>query len=370
VAERPLLTSMRPILETDTRVVRLRELPCRGEVLVETGDQLEPLDVVARCTPHQQVVTLDLARALGLGIEAVARCTLVEPGQTVDPDTTVAVRHSALHPSIHVTASVRGLVIGLQEGSLFIQSTSDWVQLRAYIPGVVREVRAECGVVMQTTGSVLHGIWGAGREDAGILSLVADSPDAPLSWKQVARRHYGMVLVAGRLESAVALHRAAQYGVAGIVAGSLHPDLRRACRLAPFPIVVTEGMGCIPMAVPAYEMLRRHDGSRVVLAGDSRLTASGPELVIPEPVDLVAGALTVPLEPEVGALVRLTGLAYLGAVAEIVSLPPEPQVCASGESIRGAWVRLADRRLVFVPLANLELLGASSPDPLALLRGG
>jgi hypothetical protein len=369
VAERSLLTGMRPTLETDTRVVRLRELPCRGEVLVEAGDQLEPFDVVARCTPDQQVVTLDLARALGLGIEAVARCTLVEPGQAVEAGTIVAVRHNTLSPSIQISAGVRGLVIGLQEGSLFIQSTADWVQLRAYIPGVVREVRSECGVVMQTTGSVVHGIWGAGGEDAGILSMEADSPDAPLNWKRVTRRHYGMVLVAGRLESAVALHRAAQYGVAGIIAGSLHPELRRACRLAPFPVMVTEGMGNIPMAAPAFELLRRHDGSRVVLAGDSRLTPSGPELIIPEPVDLVAGALALPVEPAVGALVRLTGLAYLGAVAAIVSLPPEPQVSASGESVRGAWVRLADRRLVFVPLANLELLGASSADPLALLRG-
>jgi hypothetical protein len=122
------------------------------------------------------------------------------------------------------------------------------------------------------------------------------------------------------------------------------------------------------MASLAFDLLLQHHGSRVALAGDSRLTASGPELVIPEGPAVETTALARHLEPAVGALVRLTGLAHLGAVAEIVSLPSEPQLTGTGDSVRGAWVRLADRRLVFVPLDNMELLAASPPSPLALLE--
>ncbi|MHB1317874.1 MAG: hypothetical protein ACYCYF_04555 [Anaerolineae bacterium] len=368
MAEHAILTGARAALATHTRVLRLRELPCPGEVLVELGDQLEPTDVVARCVLEEQIVTLDLARALRMGMESVSHCLLVEPGQAVEPDTPVAVRHRNLGPSIHINAGVRGTVIGMQEGSLFVRSTSDWVQLRAYLPGEVCEIVPRRGVVIQATGSVLRGIWGAGREATGLLSVLAATPEAPLAWSLITERHYGMVLAAGTLTSALALRRAARYGVAGIIVGSLHPELRQVCREAPFPVVVTEGMGRIPMASLAFDLLLEHDGNRVALAGDSRLTASGPELIIPERLALETSALAVHLEPTVGALVRLTGLAHLGAVAEIVSLPSEPQVLGTGESVQGAWVRLADRRLVFVPLDNMELMAASAPDPLALLE--
>ncbi|MFO7695987.1 MAG: hypothetical protein R6X16_02375 [Anaerolineae bacterium] len=368
MAEHAILTGARAALTTHTRILRFRELPCLGEVLVEPGDQLEPTDMVARCVLEERIIALDLARALGLSLGSVARHLLVEPGQAVEPDTPVAVRHRRLRPSIRVSAGVRGVVIGTQEGSLFIRATSDWVQLRAYIPGQVCEIVPNRGVVIQSMGSVVRGIWGAGGEATGLLSVEAADPDAPLGWKLITERHYGMVLAGGTLSSALALRRAARYGVAGIIVGSLHPELRQACREAPFPVVVTEGMGRIPMASLAFDLLLQHQGSRVALAGDSRLTANGPELVIPEGPAVETSALAVHLEPAVGALVRLTGMAYLGAVAEIVSLPSEPQLTPTGDSVLGAWVRLADRRLVFVPLDNMELLAASPPSPLALLE--
>lgn len=365
---RPALTGGRAVLETGVAIQRLRELPCPGEVLVAPGDQLEPDDLVARCVSEERVLALDLAGALQVPAEDVPRYLLVHPGQQIEPGTVLAARPRPLRPMLRVKADERGVVIGEQEGSLFLRAAVDYQQLRAYLPGEVTEVYPKRGVLMQGAGHVLHGIWGAGREAAGLLSLEVVDPAAPLAWQRVTEHHYGMVLAAGVLQSAVALSRAAQYGVAGIIAGSLHPDLRQACRDAPFPVVITEGMGRIPMTAPAFALLQQHHGSRVVLAGDRRLTASGPELIIPGPIGSQGASLAAALTPGVGSLVRLTGFAHMGAVGEIVSLPREPQFSPAGESIRGAWVRLADRRMVFVALENLELLGSAPPDPLALIR--
>lgn len=364
----PALTGGRAVLETGVSIQRLRALPCPGKVLVEPGDQLEPDDLVARCASEERVLALDLARALQVPVEDVPRYLLIHPGQQIEPGTVVAARRRPLRPLLRVKANERGVVIGEQEGSLFLRAAADYQQLRAYIPGEVSEVYPERGVLMQSAGHVLHGIWGAGREAAGLLNVEAADAGAPLAWHRVTERHYGMVLAAGVLQSAVALRRAAQYGVAGIIAGSLHPDLRQACRDAPFPVVITEGMGRIAMTAPAFALLQQHHGSRVMLAGDSRLTASGPELVIPESVGSQGASLAALQTPGIGSLVRLTGFAHMGAVGEIVSIPQEPQFSPAGESIRGAWVRLADRRMVFVPLENLEILGSAPPDPLSLIR--
>jgi len=368
VAERSRLTGATGSLAKSARILRVRKLPCRGQVLVKVGDHLEPADVVARCSQQEQVVVLDLARALDVGLEDVEEHVLVRPGEPVEPGTLVASRPRRWRRSFCIHAGLRGNVIGLREGSLFLRGSPDWVQLRAYLPGEVSEIIPERGAIMQASGTVVRGVWGSGTEENGILSVMADSAGDPLPWRRVTRDQYGMILVAGTLQSALALERAALHHVAGIITGSLHPELRPICRSMPFPVVVTEGMGRIAMASPVFSALQEHEGDRAVLAGDARLAPSGPELIIPYRVEQADYALSIRQPPAVGALVRLTGYARLGQVGEIVSLPSEPQITAVGESVMGAWVRLADRRLVFVPLQNLEVLAATAPDPLALLR--
>ncbi len=364
MAERHLLEQTRVVLEVDTLISRRRELPCLGEVLVQAGDRLEPADVVARCALEDHVLALDLARALGVGVDEVPGFALVAPGQRIEPTTLVAARPRRLGVPLRVSADVQGSVIGLQEGTLFVQSASRWVQLTAFVPGEVKEVMPSRGVIMQASGHVVHGIWGAGGEQAGILRVVTESPDAPLAWRRIGAEHYGMLLVAGTLQSALALRRAALHGVAGMVVGSLHPDLRSVCREMPFPVVVTEGMGRIPMLDAAFQILQEHDGSRAVLAGDPRLTASGPELLVPVALRTTTALPARAPGLAIGARVRLTGMAHLGATGQIVSLPTEPQRTETGAIVRGAWVRLADQRLTFVPLDNMELLAGELESPL------
>ena len=58
MAERSRLTGATGSLAKSARILRVRKLPCRGQVLVKVGDHLEPADVVARCSQQEQVVVL------------------------------------------------------------------------------------------------------------------------------------------------------------------------------------------------------------------------------------------------------------------------------------------------------------------------
>ncbi|MGI6368423.1 MAG: hypothetical protein ACOX2L_08750 [Anaerolineae bacterium] len=360
------LTGRQSMVETGVRIARLRRLPRPGVILVQPGDTLAPADPVGRYASQESIVVIDLARALQVAPSAVRRYQLVSPGQLLEPDTLVAAGRRWPGLPLRVRAGVKGEVIDVEAGSLFVRCPAAYLPLLAYIPGRVREVYLHRAALVETEGHVLHGIWGAGGEGHGRLR-VQGQRGAMLFRQHITEGDRGTILACGMLASDLALRRAAQVGLAGLVLGALHPDLRQACRAAPFPVMVTEGMGRTPMAPPAWEMLQRLEGKLAVLAGDGRLTATGPELIVPEPLPLTGLALAPPLAPGIGSQVRLTAPEHLGLVGEIVSLA-EQQPLRSGTLTPAAWVRLADRRMMLVALENLEVLATVSADPFALLR--
>jgi len=113
------------------------------------------------------------------------------------------------------------------------------------------------------------------------------------------------------------------------------------------------------MAPPLFELLLEHHGHEAILSGGDSDVASGPELIVPLPGEPAPAthALVLAHPLTVGALVRLTRAPYLGTVGRVILLPDTPQETAIGSRALGAHVRLGDGRQVFVPYANLELLG-------------
>jgi hypothetical protein len=197
------------------------------------------------------------------------------------------------------------------------------------------------------------------------------------------------------------LFRAKRFQLSGLVVGSLHPALRPWCERLALPVLVTEGIGHIPMAAPILHLLRAQHGCAAVLAGagrggpqESAGEPHGPEIIIPWGATLRSpwgatlrspwGATTrspgalppssqalfaspgamrdypqpsaAPHPLGVGARVRLTRPPYLGALGQVIALPPLLQETSIGTRAYGAEVRLTDGRKVFVPFVNLELL--------------
>lgn len=68
------------------------------------------------------------------------------------------------------------------------------MELRAGIPGTVIQVVPNCGVVIQTSGGLVQGVWGNGRIDAGLLVNLMEAPEygtgAGSCGCQPARFHY------------------------------------------------------------------------------------------------------------------------------------------------------------------------------------
>jgi hypothetical protein len=328
-------------------------------VLVHVGDRVQTNEVVAETAREGQLYAIALARPLGVSVQALSRYTRVTAGQQVEAGTPLAsVRWPRLYKR-QVLAPCEGTVQAIVDGYLFLRQTPEPYRLRAYLPGEVLETYPHRGVAIGAVGALVRGIWGCGGRRQGPLVVLTGNPAEVLTWEMVSLRYRGTILVGGMLDDARVLYRASRFRFNGIIVGSISAGLRPLCERLPLPVVVTEGMGRVPMARPIYDLLLAHHGHAAIISGGDQDGPSGPEVIVPLANATVPAsrALVVAHPLEVGAVVRLTRPPYLGLIGRVILLPDAPQETAIGTRALGAQVRLADGRQVFVPYVNMELLG-------------
>jgi hypothetical protein len=215
-------------------------------------------------------------------------------------------------------------------------------------------------VVIETTGALLAGVWGNGREDFATLRLVGDKPDGELAPGMVEVEWRGALLAAGTVLDAAVLRRLAEVRVRGLLVGGLGPSLLPAARALDLPLVVVEGFGRRGFSEAAWTLLQSNAGREAWLNGAARdrLTGRRPELVVPLPSP--SAAPPVPLEGQLlaaGKRVRVLRGPETGRVGMVAEVSDRPVLVASGLRVRTARVTFDGGSAgVEVPVANVELL--------------
>lgn len=343
-----------------TTVRRERLLPGPGQVLVEPGEIVGPADVVARCQLPGAVRVVDISRTLSVPRARAARYMRKSVGDTVQVNELLASPRGLLGPIRRGCRSpVEGQVIEIRDGLILIESAATTFELRAHYRGEVQNVMPNRGIVISVSGVLIQGMWGSGGEAAGVLKMLVDSPLKPLRARAVDVSCHGTIVVGGLIADEEVLEQATEARVRGIVVGGIDAGLRQNLESLPFPVLVTEGFGALPMSPPAFALLQSNMGRETLLSADTqtRRGARRPEVLIP----FRNGHDTPPEEPdilplEVGVTVRALRAPHLGAVGTVVNLPEQPQDIASGARLKVAVVELQDGDQVPIPLANLELI--------------
>ncbi len=340
-----------------TTVRRERVLPAPGELLVDSGDRVEPTQIVAVANLPGEFRILPVARLLDVPPARMKRYIRVKPGQEVQQGQVIARRGRVFARS--VKSPIDGRVVASGGGRMRIKGQPAKFELRAYIPGTVVNVVEPHGVIIETRGAVIQGKWGGGSESLGVLKCVVEKPDQPLRAEAVDPSCHGMILIGGTGLDSEALEQACELQVRGIVLGGLQPEMISPVARSPIPVVVTEGIGTMPMSAPAFDLLATNDGREAVVSGrvQPRDGVIRPEVVIPLPAETLPPTDTQPGAPlTVGARVRAVRAPYTGAVGRVVALPAQARRIETGAKVYGAEVNLGQEAPVFIPLANLEIL--------------
>ena len=342
-------------INPNMRIRRERRMPHAGEITVSIGQQVTPVQVVARTSQQRGFTIVSGAELLGVRAEELPKYLLVEEGAAVQRKKPLLERRS-LFGGKTVTSPVNGVLYQVSHGRLILQQTPDLLELRAMMPGMISNFLGNHGVVVETQGALIEAQWASGREGYGTIKVVAER-DTVLSAEHIGADVRGMILVAGRIGHLRALELAEENSARGVIVGSTAAELVPNFSHFRFPIFITEGFGTTPMSTPVYNLLQQCNGREATLLGSVADTWQRPEIIVPiaeaKPLQQQA---TAPNQLQEGQQVRVWREPHAGKVGKIVFVVKRSRPTEVGYRLPGAEVRLEDGETVFVPYANLDMI--------------
>jgi len=334
---------------------RERKLPGAGTVVARLNEKVLASDVIAEGELAPTHVFLDMAHGLGVPEKDVARYLLHQAGDRLEAGELIAGPAGVGRRTVRAPAA--GKIITFRRGRLLYEVRGKPIGLRAGFPGMIISTDGTRSVTLETTGALVQGIWGNGRQDYAMLRTVGGAGERIRS-EQLDINLRGALLIAGILDQAGPLQQMAQLTVRGMVLGSATSDLVTQLMRLPFPVVLTEGFGEIPMNNAAYALLTSSAGREAAIDGrmGDPFSQQRPELIIPLPAgrksDLPEEVVT--LAP--GTRVRVVRPPHAGAVGSIRDLPAKAVDYPSGLLARSALVELEGIGTRSIPLANLDVV--------------
>jgi hypothetical protein len=338
-----------------TVIRRDRVLPGPGKILVRKGQKVSAIDVVAEAKVNPEHMLIDVGRGLGLSGERADQYIQCKPGDRLAEGDIIA---GPIGVSRRVMRSPReGQVILCGNGQVLLEVTGKLFQLKAGLPGDVVDLIADRGVMIETTGALIQGVWGNGHVEYGVMSVLAKHPDQVLTPDQLDVSLRGSIVMAAHCEDPEALKTGEELPLRGLILASMSSALVPRARQVRIPIILLEGFGQHPMNPVAFKLLTTNVRREVSLNAElmDRYAGTRPEIVIPLPG---TSSLTAPRETDRFApdqQVRIVRAPFAGSVGTIVGLKGQV-LLPSGLKAQAAEVRLDDDQKVVIPLANLEIL--------------
>lgn len=337
------------------RVKRL--LPIAGEIITGVGQTVNPMQTVARATQYTRYRILPLSDILKISPSELPNLLTVHEGERVTQGTTLVDKKGFWGRRQQYQSPLDGEVYEISNGRLILRQMSEIIELRALVAGRVTDYIDNRGVVLETFGSLIQAIWSTDDEDAGLLKIMAATPDSLFFPEQITKEANSAILVVGCFDQLKVLERARDMGVRGIITGSLPANLCRLASMIDLPIFVTDGVGLQGMSAPVFDLLQAADGQRTALLGKkSGVRTDRPQIVIQADKKTTADPRSAAKPLAVGQIVRLLRQPYLNQMATVSYLYSLAQTTPSGIKAHGADVRLENGQIVFVPYANMEAI--------------
>nr|MDK2850394.1 hypothetical protein [Candidatus Cloacimonadota bacterium] len=363
---------------TDSIILRKeRILPLKGQVLVTKGTKVKGEDVVAETLLPGKVLPFNLANKLGVTPSQLEKYIKIKPGDKITKKTILAENSGLLGLGIfksEVRSPIEGEVenISTVTGQVLLREPRIPVQVKAFIDGIVTEVRPEEGVVIENKSAYIQGIFGIGDEITGEIKVLVSTPDEELNAGKIDESCRDKIIVAGSFIPFHVIEIAKKHGVRAIITGGIDDqDIKKLLGYdigvaitghenIGLTIICTEGFGKITMARKTFHLLQRFDGKKASVHGHTQIRAGviRPEIIIPLEFDekeLISKEVTMPVL-EIGTTVRIIRQPHFGSIAKVTALPEELTKVESETLVRILEAEMEDGTKIIIPRANVEVI--------------
>lgn len=355
-------------ISNSARVQRARRLPIPGEVSGAVGLRVGAQDVIARAYPPKIRRALSLTRVIGVREADVPKHLLKQVGDPVEAREIIIAKPINFGVQRLVYRAPEAGQVAAIQGSWLILDVYDTPQdVLALYRGSIVSVIPRQSAIVEAQGALIQGAWGSGQEAVGVIKWMTKTADAILDAEALEADTRGSILLAGGGVTQALLRRAHELKAAGIVVGSLAPELRTLAGEIRVPVLVIEGFGQIPMSASTFELLSALNGQEAAINAHFQprgRRATRPELFVPlvqsrmQQSDHAAPNELPHVQP--GATVRGVYSPYLGRIGKLPNdfalqwIRTEAGTQIPGVSVE--WNDIPGERET-VPWANLELIG-------------
>ncbi|MGE0645059.1 MAG: hypothetical protein AB7P24_15455 [Nitrospira sp.] len=357
-----------------TIIQRRRMLPLPGNLLVNIGDHVRSDQVVAQAELPGKVFPVNLANQLSIAPSEVKDYLTKKQGEAVEKDEILAENKPLIKWfKTEIRSPVAGTIesVSAVTGQVLLREPPRVLRLLAYVDGTIVDTIPQQGVVVETTCSLVQGIFGIGGETSGEIVMAVKAPDEPLTPSHLTSAMKGKVVVGGSFLSADAMKQAKAVGVSGLVVGGIHDEDLRALlgydlgvaitgtEQVGFTLILTEGFGTIPMATKTFKLLAAHAGRQASISGATQIRAGviRPEIIVPQAAAQAKGPVRTQREGiRIGDPVRIIRDPMFGRIGEVSALPPELSKIPTESEVRVLEVAFSDGNRVVIPRTNIEVI--------------
>jgi hypothetical protein len=336
---------------------RERLMTAGGRIIARRGQQVNPADVVAEAMLRPEHLLLDIGRGLGLAPKEADHYIQRRAGDEVGEGDVIAGPVGIGRRVVRTPKS--GTVVVAGGGQVLLELEGQFSELKAGYSGVVTDIIDDRGVVIESVGSLIQGVWGNGKINYGFLNLLAHAPDELVTSAMMDISLRGSVVMAGYCEDEKVLISAEELPIRGMILASMDSALVPVALSVSYPIVLVEGFGKLPMNQDAFNILISGAMREVSVNAEpwNRIANTRPEVVIALPDGVLPMITTDTASFAIGQTVRVVSPPYKSMVGTLTNLQPGLSVLPSGLRAQTAGVRLLSGDIVQVPLANLEIIG-------------
>ncbi len=329
-----------------------------GKVQVTVGMAVDARDIVAHGAIPARHIILEGAAFFGLrDPSALKDWMLVEVGKAVTEKQPIAGRSATRGKRL--LSPINGILTRVADGRIIIQEMPQLLDLQAGIKGTITQVIPGRGVIIETVGAQVEGMWGNGGSVIATLRMEPDAGIETLMSDQLNLTYKGAVIVTRRPLREIGLEIAESQNVAGIIAPSMSADLRERLLRSDLTVMLTEGFGAMTMSNAVYNLLSEVEGRQVTLDAytPSKWDSGRPSVIINIPLDEKPAGSNFLLALRKGMRVRINREPYLGQIGRVIDLPKKPILLENGLRVLGARIETITGQIVDVPLSNLEVAG-------------
>lgn len=335
---------------------RSRTLPVNGTVMVRLGQKVSSDDVIAEATVATHHEMVDVIRLLGLsGTKAAEELIKRKTGEVLSENDIIAETGGMFSRIVRTPAP--GKILSIRNGQVLIETETRKIELLARYSGIISEVIADRGAVIETSGSLIQGAWGNGKFAEGQLLLRAENAETILTSAALDITARGAILASGSLLDAKFFDLAATLPINGLILGSMPVSLVEKALTLPYPVLLIDGFGKNGTNHAAFKYLSLYNNHEITVNAefDSETLGIKPEALISASVE--NESMRDQKRVTAGQMVRIHTAPYLGQVGTIEKILPGLTLLPNGLRVNAVTVMMENKERKTIPVDNLDTIG-------------